>query len=91
VVRTAAGEVRKRLAQYYPAEGCDDEIRIDVPLDSYVAQFRLMDIPALMPVASFALSADVEPKKWRRARWALLLSAAANVLPVAALASYVAP
>ncbi len=41
VVRTAAGEVRKRLAQYYMRTGADDEIRIEVPAGSYVAQFRL--------------------------------------------------
>ncbi len=41
VVRTAAGEVRKRLAQYYMEAGRDDEIRIEVPSGSYVAQFRL--------------------------------------------------
>ena len=41
VVRTAAGEVRKRLAQYYMEAGHEDEIRIEVPAGAYVAQFRL--------------------------------------------------
>jgi hypothetical protein len=39
-VRTSAGEVRKRLAQYYVESNRDDEIRIDLPAGSYVPQFR---------------------------------------------------
>lgn len=97
IVRTAAGEVRKRLAQYYLNDGGDDEIRIDVPPGSYVAQFRLMDVPALVPIVSPALTlpaepeAAAEPKKWWRTRWVLAGSVAANVLLVAALAYYLVP
>ena len=36
VVRVAAGDVRKRLAQYYMQEGPADEIRLDLPRGSYV-------------------------------------------------------
>jgi hypothetical protein len=39
-VRTSAGEVRKRLAQYYVESDRDGEIRIDLPAGSYVPQFR---------------------------------------------------
>jgi hypothetical protein len=39
-VRTSAGEVRKRLAQYYVESDREDEIRIDLPAGSYVPQFR---------------------------------------------------
>jgi len=55
VVRTAAGEIRKRLAQYYLHEGAQDEIRIDVPPGSYVAEFR----PAAEVTASSAASPAV--------------------------------
>ena len=41
VVRITAGEVRKRLAQYYSEPGREDEIRILLPTGSYVPKFRL--------------------------------------------------
>jgi hypothetical protein len=36
IVRVAAGEIRKRLAQYYVQEGHDGELRFDLPPGSYV-------------------------------------------------------
>lgn len=41
VVRTTAGEIRKRIAQYYHEPGHEAEIRIDLPAGSYVPEFRL--------------------------------------------------
>jgi len=38
VVRAAAGEVRKRLAQYYLEPGHEDEYRISLPAGSYVPE-----------------------------------------------------
>jgi hypothetical protein len=38
VVRAAAGEVRKRLAQYYLEPGREDELRISLPAGSYVPE-----------------------------------------------------
>src|SRR5215475_11474380 len=38
VVRTAAGEVRKRLAQYYLEPGHEEELRISLPAGSYVPE-----------------------------------------------------
>lgn len=57
VVRITAGEVRKRIAQYYQERGAEDEIRIDIPLGSYVPEFsRTIPQPSdqrrkLIPVA----------------------------------------
>lgn len=39
VVRVTAGEIRKRLAQYYQAVGHEHEPRIELPVGSYVPQF----------------------------------------------------
>ncbi len=39
VVRITAGEIRKRLAQYYQAPGHEHELRIDLPLGSYAPLF----------------------------------------------------
>lgn len=41
VVRVTAGEVRKRIAQYYHDAGHLDEPRIDLPAGSYIPHFRL--------------------------------------------------
>src|SRR5438477_9899955 len=55
-VRTSAGEVRKRLAQYYVESDRDQEIRIDLPAGSYVPQFRRHrqwdNRPALQPAGN---------------------------------------
>ncbi|ADW71154.1 hypothetical protein [Granulicella tundricola] len=39
VVRISAGEVRKRIAQYYQERGHEDELRIEIPLGSYQPRF----------------------------------------------------
>jgi hypothetical protein len=41
IVRVAASEVRKRIAQYYDSPGHDHELRIGLPLGSYTPEFRL--------------------------------------------------
>ena len=41
VVRTTASEVRKRIAQYYQEPGHEDELRVELPLGSYAAEFHL--------------------------------------------------
>jgi hypothetical protein len=50
VVRSTAGEIRKRLAQYYQAPQHKDEIRIDLPSGSYVPRFHA-PVEAQPPVA----------------------------------------
>jgi hypothetical protein len=40
VVRITAGEIRKRIAQYYHEPGRDNEVRIDLPCGSYVPEFH---------------------------------------------------
>jgi hypothetical protein len=39
IVRTTAGEVRKRIAQYYHEPGHETEVRIEIPPGSYVPEF----------------------------------------------------
>src|SRR3984957_15978268 len=39
IVRVTAGEIRKRIAQYYQEPGHEEELRIDFPLGSYVPRF----------------------------------------------------
>lgn len=45
IVRITAGEVRKRLIQYYYDSAHDGELIIELPSGSYVPSFRTADIP----------------------------------------------
>jgi hypothetical protein len=51
VVRSTAGEIRKRLAQYYQVPQHKDEIRIDLPSGSYVPRFHACIEERTPPVA----------------------------------------
>src|SRR5260370_2806412 len=56
VVRATAGEIRKRIAQYYHEHGHEAEIRIDLLPGSYVPEFEIpapkpVPIPLAVPVA----------------------------------------
>ena len=44
IVRTEAGRLRARLAEYYLSEGRDDEIVIELPKGGYIPAFRLRDV-----------------------------------------------
>jgi hypothetical protein len=55
IVRVTAGEIRKRIAQYYQEPGHEDEVRIDLPLGSY--------IPHFFPATHAAQVADHEHRK----------------------------
>lgn len=81
VVRNAAIEVRKRLAQYYLEPGHEDEIRIDLPQGGYLPEFHLpAATPSPAPVSSqgaVAAPAGV-PRRW--------LLASVIALPCALLA-----
>src|SRR5437667_382466 len=81
-VRSSAGEIRKRLAQYYVESEHEDEIRIDLPAGSYVPQFRRYErrasVPALPTVdrrdsSPRASHAEIFPKQFKERR--VILSA----------------
>jgi hypothetical protein len=81
VVRSAAGEIRKRLAQYYIEWGTTAEVRVDLPLGSYVPRFRLrcdelQETANAMPAAVVNPEIDkVWPKPRSSVRWLALLAA----------------
>ncbi|MDR3741793.1 MAG: hypothetical protein P4L40_22465 [Terracidiphilus sp.] len=56
VVRITAGEVRKRLSQYYYDPSHTGELVVELPLGSYVPAFRVPETPA----SSLPLSAETE-------------------------------
>lgn len=55
-VRVAASSIRKRLAKYYAAAEHQNELRIEIPVRSYVATFHFPE-----PEGSAASDAVVEP------------------------------
>src|ERR1035441_4536820 len=51
VVRVSAGELRKRLLQYYSAPDRGGELRIDLPPGSYVPEFGAAPVEAAEPAS----------------------------------------
>jgi hypothetical protein len=82
VVRVQAGEVRRRLEQYYHEFSKASDIRIDLPIGTYVPEFH--PAPAELPVAASAQLFPLhEPsRKWKVLAWTAL---AINLLLVLAL------
>src|SRR5579871_1714434 len=48
-VRVKASEVRKRLGLYYAEEGSQDRVRIELPLGTYVPEFRALEVAPAAP------------------------------------------
>jgi len=63
IVRVAAAEVRKRLAQYYQEPGHENETKIDLQPGSYVPQFVFPTIVAEGQNTPFA--SDMPAEHWR--------------------------
>jgi len=75
IVRTEAGRLRGRLAEYYVGEGKDDAIVIELPKGGYTPAFRLRDSasPPTLP-----------DKKTGRRAW-LVIAGVAIALAIAAM------
>ena len=59
IVRSTAGEIRKRIAQYYHEPGHESEIRIDLPAGSYAPEFQ-WPTPQLITENAAQISAPVQ-------------------------------
>jgi len=96
VVRITAGEVRKRLTQYYYDPTHRGELIIELPTGSYVPLFREPERapepepepqPALVEVESEAAPAPPPaPSPWWRLRWVLAMGLAAVLVVIAGTA-----
>lgn len=82
VVRITAGEVRKRLSQYYYDPVHTGELVVELPIGSYVPLFRTQESPATQPAADpTAAVPDAPPIEPQPApRWPWLLTGAAMLL-----------
>src|ERR1035438_7511656 len=67
IVRATAGEVRKRIAQYYHEPERDGELRIDLRPGSYTPQFHAPSRSADFDVAPVVAPAPAPPTAARRA------------------------
>ncbi|HVW86323.1 MAG TPA: hypothetical protein VHB50_16665 [Bryobacteraceae bacterium] len=81
VVRISAAEIRKRIAQYYHEAGHEEEVRIDLPLGSYVPEFRFPaekqtpaadEAPAPTPIAVVPATTAAGPAARFRLQAALI-------------------
>jgi hypothetical protein len=81
IVRATAGDIRKRIAQYYHEPGHENEIRIDLPSGSYVPEFRLPPVPEPEPSVRGA---------WLR-KWWKPLALAAGIVAVAVVVVLLRP
>jgi hypothetical protein len=65
VVRITAGEVRKKLAQYYNDPGHGDELVVKLPIGSYVPAFQAPEAAngarSLVPIEPIAMPAPAAP------------------------------
>ncbi|MCX6629934.1 MAG: hypothetical protein NTW28_20140, partial [Candidatus Solibacter sp.] len=84
VVRVSAGELRKRLLQYYHAPDHGGEPRIDLPPGSYVPEFG----PAPVEVAEPTAAMPPAPRSLPRTLYA---GAAIGLLALAGLALWLKP
>jgi len=96
VVRSAASEVRRRLAQYY--QGCTDSgaVRIELLPGSYTPQFSLSHAPGLALVeAPSAVMPEKAPARrtpsWRRTAVGATIVTAVTLLIVALFGLWRAP
>ena len=88
VVRVTAAEVRKRIAQYYQESEHMDELRIDLPIGSYVPRFlparALLNVPVgVLPLAELrpAPSSEEQPSSHTPANDALMAPAKVTTIP----------
>jgi len=80
IVRSTAGEVRKRLAQYYLDPAHDDELRIGIPTGSYMPEVH----PPAEKTEPVIETPAIPPPAPRRARWWIAAAVLGLAVAVAA-------
>jgi len=84
IVRVKAAEVRKRLIQYYAEEKTEPEVRIELPVGSYIPRFHLRAAtnskPSPAEVMANQANGQQPRRNWRR------IAVLATVLGIAGIA-----
>lgn len=91
IVRVEANRLRKRLAEYYAAEGASHPLRITIPIGQYVPIFQRFTAPEAVPAPILEMPpsplppSPPKPSPWRQwaARRAVYLPVAAVILVLA--------
>jgi hypothetical protein len=78
-VRVKAGEVRKRLGLYYAEQGVHDAVRIELPLGTYIPEFRAVEVsqPVAEPLPALPLIQPIPASPGAKTRGPRLLALAA--------------
>ncbi len=69
IVRTTAGEVRKRLAQYYLGPAHEAELRISLPTGAYMPEVHPVPGRPETKIETTIASVDLAPSRIHRVRW----------------------
>ena len=92
VVRFSAGEVRKRIAQYYHENGHGSRVQIELPLGSYVPEFLPRSLetpqPKTVPNAPTSSPAPTRPIDFLKRHRLALVSGIALLAIAAAFGAY---
>mgnify|MGYP001186453731 CR=1 FL=1 len=92
IVRVQANRLRKRLSEYYAAEGAAHPVRITIPVGQYIPVFKTMaDVdaaaaPNLSTPAQAQASDSAQKTAWSPTRQQIWVLATALIVVVAALA-----
>ena len=102
IVRVTAAEIRKRIAQYYQESGHENELRIALPIGSYIPQFHwphegkenlAESMDWITPTEPHALklgtiSAIEAPETSHKNWWKLAFISCGTILVVAAVSAF---
>jgi hypothetical protein len=72
VVRVQAGEVRRRLEQYYHEFSQPSEIRIDLPVGTYVPEFHHAPVELPVEAPTPPIARNETSNTWKVVAWAAL-------------------
>ena len=79
IVRVKAGEVRRRLAEYYAAEERGSDLQIELPVGSYIPKFRWRTPADAVPLPEKNVVEQTAPEPKRR-MWKAAVAAAVLVV-----------
>lgn len=87
IVRVKAGEVRRRLAEYYAGTEKAPELHIELPVGSYVPKFRWRALPNPLPLAPELEAPEPPPAPSERLgrRRSVQIAAALAIVGIAAV------